>query len=221
MDILVTFPDGTTELRAANSPAGSDVYGWPPAATYETDACDRGWYIAGDLYPELVDWRGDRDAHVWRITGQDAVTKALTGEWQSCTVETVDEQIARLTRERDAAEKRAARWKRLAKHLRFVLAGAEQDIAHLRRGAVAMIAALSDEGTDVKPSSLAASLVVWAEHVREQRGQLEAAEKRIADLRAWAEQEAGEWDATADILDVSSGGTAWHLVVAKIDGKAG
>jgi hypothetical protein len=38
-----------------------------------------------------------------RITNQDAATKALIGEWQSAYVETREEQIERLTTERDGA----------------------------------------------------------------------------------------------------------------------
>ena len=68
---------------------------------------------------------------------------------------------------------------------------------------------------------LAGRVESWPEEARRLRAERDAAEKRIADLRAWAEKEADVWDAMADILDVSSGGTAWHLVVDRIDGKDG
>ncbi len=110
-DILVTFPDGTTELRAADSACLSSI----GDATNVRHPSEERWYL---YFPEdrrpfsfcgmsvfrLRDVRGVwSTARVWRITGQDDATKALTGEWQSARVETVDEQIARLTRERDAA----------------------------------------------------------------------------------------------------------------------
>ena len=56
-----------------------------------------------------------------------------------------------------------------------------------------MLAVFSDERTDVKPSSIAASLVVWAEYVRDTIVRADAAEKRLADLRAWVKEEARRW----------------------------
>jgi hypothetical protein len=53
-------------------------------------------------------------ATVWRTTW-DHETKVLTGAWASCRVETMAEQIERLTRERGAEKARAdAAEKRLA-----------------------------------------------------------------------------------------------------------
>lgn len=169
MDILVTFPDGTTELRAANSPCAisDSPLAWTPINVTDIDPLsvelddktDPGLWVVtdrgGPLYLsrgrcgartyQLRAWRGFESVDVWRITGQDAVTKALTGEWQSCRVETVDEQIARLTRERDLLD--------------FACDGYEQELTHLRRAARQAIAAINgrDPG-DVKASTLAAFL---------------------------------------------------------------
>lgn len=161
MDILVTFEDGTAELRAASSRAVVGSHGVSAAVL----ATVNGSALSG-------------------FRGEAACVKR-GGVWTPCKVESVDEQIARLTRERDAAEKRAARWKHAAKRLWWVLRGAEQDIGHLRRGARAMIGALRPgEFNDWKPSSLAADLVVWAEHVAGLSARADAAEKRLADLRS-------------------------------------
>lgn len=99
-DVLVTFEDGTTELRPANSPAHfhpvrrlrGDVLG---PGDYET-ALDGRWLTIARM-------RGQQAVSVWRETGVRAEGKPLTGEWRACRVETVEEQIERLTLERDAA----------------------------------------------------------------------------------------------------------------------
>lgn len=120
MDILVTFPDGTTELRAADSACLYSLFDPPPRHPSE-----ERWYL---YFPDaahpfsfcarpvvtLVEVRGAADVYVWRIAGQDAVTKALTGEWQRAQIETVDQQIERLTRERDVARALAREVARLA-----------------------------------------------------------------------------------------------------------
>lgn len=112
MDILVTFEDGTTELRAAESPYLSSI-DLPPRSPSE-----ERWYLppyegaplsfCGRPVREIGQARGFLMVYVWRITGGWGEGEPLTGEWQSCRVETVDEQIARLTRERDEA--RLDRW---------------------------------------------------------------------------------------------------------------
>jgi len=56
-------------------------------------------------------WRGT-DVYAWRLTGHTEDPYTLTGEWQPCRVETLDEQIARLTRERDEARECARRLER-------------------------------------------------------------------------------------------------------------
>lgn len=102
MDILCTFEDGTTELRPANSPAH-----WANAdrlrhvrriGPEDMSAVARG------SFSTIADNRGlpKECFSVWRLTGHTEEPYTLTGEWQSCRVETVEEQIARLTRERDA-----------------------------------------------------------------------------------------------------------------------
>lgn len=128
MDIQVTFEDGTTEMRAAWSPIlwrgrndGTDRCTPPDLsqilfsfAWYEAGRVAWGHACRGDTRKEhcatsvdLSTCRGIGNRHVWRITGQDAITKALTGEWVHAYVETADEQIERLARERDAEKQRA------------------------------------------------------------------------------------------------------------------
>ncbi len=62
------------------------------------------------------------------------------------------------------------------------------------------------------------------EEARRLRAERDAAEKRIADLRAWAEKEAKDWAAIFENMrggTGEAGGTAWDEVVRWIDGKAG
>lgn len=213
MDILVTYEDGTTELRAANSYVHwADAWRLKACGITRQDrvAAGRGRYL------KLSEERNRREVTVWRITGGRDKGEPLTGEWAACRVESVDEQIARLTRKRDATEKRAARWKHAAKRLWWVLRGAEQDIGHLRRGARAMIGALRPgEFNDWKPSSLAADLVVWAEYVAGLSARADAAEKRLADLRAWAEREARR----AHGLLLGPRAAVFDEMLRRIDGK--
>lgn len=123
--IRMYFDDGTHEDRPANSPVLYRLRRTTDPATLP-DLRDvvqlRPWYEGGPAWnlvcrgdqtldecaraAPAAEWRGEA-VHAWRITGQDPETKALTGGWVPCRVETVDEQIARLTCERDAAEGRA------------------------------------------------------------------------------------------------------------------
>ena len=152
MDILVTFPDGTTELRAPESACLSSI-----GDSRLRHPSEERWYL---YFPEdhrpfsfcgmsvfrLRDVRGVwSTARVWRLTGHTEEPYTLTGEWQKVQIETVDEQIARLTRERDLLD--------------FVCDGYEQELTHLRRAARQAIAAINgrDPG-DVKASTLAAFL---------------------------------------------------------------
>lgn len=219
-DVLVTYEDGSTELRPANCPAlaGDSPTTWHPSDFTMTDVVPaRPEPVVAFLRPgerrgthALRAWRWSA-AMVWCITGGYGKGEPLTGEWRLCRVETMAEQIERLTRERDAAKARAAQWKKAARRLRWWAQDEARGAAHLRRGAKAMLSALSDENTDVKPSSVAASLVVWAEYVRDVVGRCDAAEKRLADLRAWAEDE-NNWDGfhAPDVIGE---------VLARIDGK--
>lgn len=117
MEILCTFEDSTTELRATDCPCVS-------APMFVSDMepqhpSEERWYLwfqderfplsfCGLTVRTLAFWRGGT-AYVWRMTGQNPVTKAITGDWQSCHVESVNEQIARLTQERDEARDVARR----------------------------------------------------------------------------------------------------------------
>lgn len=116
MNLQIRFADDTTEERDAASPCIFDLfdpvlkhpseerwYLWLPDAERPLSFCGRSVRTLDTL-------RGER-AMVWRITGQDAATKALIGEWQSAYVETREEQIERLTAERDAARLVRDAWK--------------------------------------------------------------------------------------------------------------
>lgn len=141
-DILVTFEDGTTELRAANSPALFDEGpqaksrwpSWTPA-----DVCD------GEAFPP--DWGSL--AYLFKFSGGEAYASRLslfqswvTGAgkrctplvwaerwgWRPCKVESVDEQIERVTRERDAEKARAtAGEKRFRAFVREIATGYDHD----------------------------------------------------------------------------------------------
>jgi hypothetical protein len=189
MDILVTYEDGTKEFRDAACPCllalGEPPMRSPADGLIEVAEDERGpaWFFCGWTIWEIADLRG-RSAYVWRIIGGRSKGEALTGTWVACRVESVDKQISRLTRERDAEKTHAARWKKAARRFRWWAQDEARGAAHLRRGAKAMLAVLSGENTDVKPSSIAASLVVWAEHVAGLSARADAAEKRLADLRS-------------------------------------
>lgn len=108
--IRVTFADGTTEDREDDSPCIGSML--DPALKHPSE---ERWYLwlDGDRWPlsfcghnasPLSQWRG-WGAWVWRITsGKD---EPLAGQWAECRVETCEEQIARLTAERDGAAARA------------------------------------------------------------------------------------------------------------------
>jgi hypothetical protein len=109
MLLQITFDDGTTELRNADSPCVADLF--KPHLRHPSE--DR-WYhsFRGDSLPlwfcghavrPLRDTRGG--ALVWRLTGGLGEGESLTGEWAACRVETVEEQVFRLTQERDAARR--------------------------------------------------------------------------------------------------------------------
>ena len=123
MDILVTFEDGTKELRAARSPVVEDVQAgeetsphrwptWQPANGLVLVPSAGGWRVSNAIPPQPIEALRGRRAIVWRITGGWGEKEPLAGEWQSCRVETVGEQIARLTAERDAEKARADRMTR-------------------------------------------------------------------------------------------------------------
>ena len=150
MDIQVRFEDGSTELRPAWSPCIADVF--EPNLRHPSE---ERWYqhLPGERLPllfcgrsvrPLSDWRGE--ALVWRITGQDDITKALTGEWQSCRVETADEQIERLSKAADAADGEFGRLKSL---ILTTAAQHEKEAKRLRRkgkeAGATIEAALSEE----------------------------------------------------------------------------
>lgn len=109
MLIQVRFEDGSTEERDAESPCIADVF--EPALRHPSEE-RRYLYFRDDPYPlsfcacavrPLKHWRGG--ALVWRITGGLGEDETMTGEWAPCRVETADEQIDRLTRERDEARR--------------------------------------------------------------------------------------------------------------------
>lgn len=114
MDIQVRFEDGTVETRDADTVCLPYWFDPPPKHPIE-----ERWYLffpgsdrplsfcALDVW-RLGDKRGWKTTAVWRITGQDPTTKALTGKWATCRVETAEEQIERLTAERDKAERESA-----------------------------------------------------------------------------------------------------------------
>lgn len=274
MEILITFEDGTKEFRDAACPcllantALDELPTRSPAdGLIDIEEHDRGpaWFTCGYTIFEIEDLRG-LPAYVWRLTGRDSVTKALVGAWVAGRVETVDEQIARLTWERsmlcaeinateavikaagaptwhdgddrplttaeqvtaiaaraEAALRSARKWKKAARLLRWWAQDEARGCGHLRRGAKAMLAVFSDERTDVKPSSIAASLVVGAEYVRDTIARADAAEKRLADLRAWAEDEAHRWrdGAVGGLLNKRWTGYAeiYEKISRRIDGK--
>ncbi len=103
MDIEVTFADGTKELRSAESPCYPDHPLAPniPAGFWPLTFATVGRLRGG------VAW-------LWRETGPRVEGVPLTGEWVRGRVETQEEQIDRLTRERDAALDRIADLRRWA-----------------------------------------------------------------------------------------------------------
>ena len=114
MDILVTYEDGTTEFRDAACPClmalDEPPTRSPSDGLVEIEEHERGpvWFFCDWTIWKIAELRG-RSAYVWRNTGGWGQGEALTSEWASCRVETVDEQIARLTREREEARSCARR----------------------------------------------------------------------------------------------------------------
>lgn len=97
MDIQVRFEDGTTELRDAETPCLD-------CPTPRDLTCG----LAAAQHSEPLRLCRGLHVRVWRITGGRGENESLTGEWQSCRVETEGEQIERITRERDTAEREHA-----------------------------------------------------------------------------------------------------------------
>lgn len=108
MDIQIKFDDGTTEMRDAESPSIADIF--KPCLRHPSE---ERWYLyfPGESVPfsfcghsirKLSDWRGA--VVVWRTTW-DPETKVLSGAWASGRVESVNEQIDRLTRECDSTRR--------------------------------------------------------------------------------------------------------------------
>lgn len=124
-DIRITFDDDSTELRDRQLPCvWSDAplrrpfeerwYLYFPA-TPESPA---NWSFCGFTIRNIAACRGRR-VWVWCETGTRVEGQPLTGEWRRARVETVEEQIGRLTRERDEARAEkmefvgiAAEWRR-------------------------------------------------------------------------------------------------------------
>lgn len=118
--ILVTYRDGTTELRPASSPMLIAGFGFkfdlPPQCIFSfsffrTMEGKDGHFLTA-LAPgadalltqiatshRLEQWPGWSGAVVWRITGGTERGEALRGEWVTCSIESTDARIQRLTRE--------------------------------------------------------------------------------------------------------------------------
>ncbi len=252
--IRVTFADGATEDRDDDSPCIGSLL--DPALKHPSE---ERWYLwlDGDRWPlsfcghsasPLSQWRG-WGAWVWRITSGKG--EPLAGRWESCHVETCEEQIARLTAERDAALEDAS----TAEGAALLLAKAvteQQDRADLatawgsreaealRLTTRTLSLACSPIEDDVAREVLIRAICAAKEALAKAQpgmaldvaavcsrlARADAAEKRLADLRAWADdivkrsrEEApkhpGKANTTWTILSVLE----W--VVARIDGKEG
>lgn len=108
MEIQIKFKDGTTELRDAQTPCIADMF--DPNLAHPSE---ERWYLyfpnvdypfsfCGHRVRPLAEWRGA--VLVWRTTW-DPETKVLSGAWVPGRVESVDEQIDRLTRECDSTRR--------------------------------------------------------------------------------------------------------------------
>ena len=196
--IRVTFADGY-EDREDDSPCIANVF--EPVLRHPSE---ERWYLwFPDASPPFSFCaRNVIPLSDWRGGGAlvwritSAANEPLAGQWAPCRVESYPEQIARLTAERDEAV-------------------AQRDQA----GDV-----LSDE---IRRCQLFQRSTIKAEHERDgEKARADATEKRLADLRAWADdivkrsrEEApkhpGKANTTWTILSVLE----W--VVARIDGKEG
>lgn len=235
-DVLVRFEDGTTELRGSNSPAliSTSAPPWTPRDVREVrpeESYNPKAYWLDTPGPwlgrahGLWTWRGSY-VLLWRITGGRDKGKPLTGEWQSARVETVDEQIARLTRERDEAHAALG-----LVHKALAVTPGETALGAARRVASALDACRLDLD-DAKGRLV--GIRTWAVSTRHRRllGRFnpvavceeldelvsridvgpreESAEKRLADLRAWAAGEVATWGTSCGCMG---------KLIARIDGK--
>ena len=188
--IRVTFAvDKATEDREDDSPCIGSLL--DPALKHPSE---ERWYLwlDGDRWPlsfcghsasPLSQWRG-WGAWVWRITSGKG--EPLAGRWESCHVETCEEQIARLTAERDA-------WERSA---RDIAAGSDARGATIWR----LQNRLSRwyrrfTRVDVALRQWKPLAQAWQARCEEaqageraEKARADAAEKRLAGLRAWAVQ---------------------------------
>jgi len=234
--IRVTFADGATEDREDDSPCIGSML--DPALKHPSE---ERWYLwlDGDRWPlsfcghsasPLSQWRG-WGAWVWRITSGNG--EPLAGRWESCRVETCEEQIARLTAERDRA-----------------IADREADVRRLER-MLRDLGAEPENGRRLICGTCGTVTVNVCTHIANAREveteRADAAEKRLADLRAWALKERGavrdrgaaeaargedlaaawcdgEAAALGELLQYIDGfplREAVEWVVARIDGKEG
>ena len=147
MDIQVRFEDGSTELRPDNCPALYDEGrespkrwpAWTPSDVTDGEAFPMHWG-AGMGYRFLArgeDRYASRLSHFreFKTSRGNVLTPLLwrDGRWRAVAhVETVDDQIARLTAERDAAVKeRDAYWIRgFATALAASSSGGGQTVAY-------------------------------------------------------------------------------------------
>lgn len=225
MDILVRFEDGTTEER----PECGFVHHWDVERLRRSGVdFTPGEYKSALKSRQMVaDVRGRRVA-VWRITGQSAETKAITGEWQRCYVETTDEQIERLTRERDAAHNRyvlrdawALLWKGWAREFWRDGRTTTAVLESLRNAAREAVDREMGNGhrypENVKTSTLIAHLRTM-DFGDSEKARADAAEKRLADLRAWADALANGQSDSPNGLRVAGD---FRAVVYRIDGEEG
>lgn len=108
-DILIRFEDGTTDLRPSNCPHRHSIPYYDDHKTLFRAGLPTWEQLRGYVHTFDFCGRSGQPVYVWRITGGMGEGEALTGEWRRAMAETVEEQIARLTQERDAALARLAR----------------------------------------------------------------------------------------------------------------